>query len=71
MPSGKLSRNCPRETIGAGTATSLAPTMSPMIALPPICCQRLSVVRSYMTRSLFRSRPETPNSNVAPFSTRS
>ena len=45
-----------------GRTVSRAPTMSPTIATPPICCQSDSVWLSYMIRSLWRSRPLTPKS---------
>ena len=64
MPSGNVSRNWAQGTTGADSSVRRAPTISPTIALPPICCQRDSVVRSYMTRSSSRSRPEVPNSRT-------
>ena len=41
--SGKASRNCPHDTMPLGMGGSVAPTMSPISALPPTCCQTDSV----------------------------
>ena len=61
---GNASRSWPNETIGAGSGVSVAPTMSPTSALPPICCQSDSVSRSYITKSLLRRMPDPPKRSV-------
>ena len=54
-----------------GITGSVAPTMSPISALPPTCCQTDSVWWSYITRSLWRRMPDVPNVSVVPPTRRS
>src|SRR5262249_37776339 len=47
------------------------PVMAPTMASPVNCCHQLSVCRSYITRSEFRSFPVVPKSRTRPSTTHS
>jgi hypothetical protein len=57
--------------LSMGLKSSLAPACRPTIACPVNCCHQVSVCRSYMIRSEFRSSPVVPKSSVRPSNLRS
>ena len=65
-PSGKEALKSDHEVIETGRNSSCVAACVPIKPVPVICCQSVSVWRSYMIRSLFCRNPDTPNSSTVP-----
>ena len=65
LPAAARALNFAKDSTRTGSILSRLPVNLPTIASPRNCCHQLSVWRSYITRSEFRSLPVVPKSSTA------